>query len=102
MKVNRPWRVCYSDRVRRDVAALLKRALGVGLALEVVQALKRLDLILHTRPEEFGEETYRLAALHLQVRVGCQQPLFVRYAVHETLPIVFVIGIEPLPRSGLE
>jgi hypothetical protein len=102
MNPNRPWKVCYPERVRRKVAALVRRAVAVGLHQEVVQAVKSIDRMLHSRPESFGEEAYRLPALQLRARVGCQQPLFVRYTVHETLPLVFVVAIGPLYRSGLD
>jgi hypothetical protein len=102
MSTERPWKVCYPERVRRQVVTLSARAAAVGLKKELTRAFKRIDEILHSCPHTFGEEMYRLPALKLQARAGTEAPLWVRYTVHETEPLVFVIAIGPLARSGLE
>lgn len=61
---------------------------GVGAAF--VAAFRGIVERLRTDPLVFGEPSYRLPALQLQVRRGAISPLLVDYAVHEEQHLVFV------------
>lgn len=68
----------------------------------VVAALQRIDHRLQSDPRSFGEPKFRYAALKLELHVGIDPPLVVRYTVHDEEPIVFVKAIEPLPGQNLD
>jgi hypothetical protein len=84
------YQVTYSGLVQQEVMQL--RA-GLGGAEEVRRfdaALRVIHSRLRTDPTVFGEHQYSLSHLQATVREAAVRPLVVSFAVHDTLPVVFV------------
>jgi hypothetical protein len=94
------FRVSYSESVRIDLRAMVKRALEAGLGGVLRAALQAIDARLKQDPRSFGEPKYRYKNLKLVLHSAIYSPLVVHFTVHEELPLVFVESIQPLPRQG--
>jgi hypothetical protein len=73
----------------------------VGLWDQYLAALREVERQLRTRPREWGDPTHNFHGLAM---VGYQRytPVFiVRYAVHQTHPLVFVREVVLTPGSPL-
>ena len=64
----------------------------------VVSAVREIRQRLQANPLDFGDPLYRLPALRMQVRHGTVHPLFINFAVCEDQPLVFIKGVELLPK----
>jgi hypothetical protein len=98
---NPRYQVHCSSELLRSIKRLKAKADRLGIGVEVLSALRTINRQLEQTPLEFGEPTYRLKSLKLKVLIGIVEPLLVRYAVHQDLPIVFVMQIEGLSRYHL-
>jgi hypothetical protein len=76
---------------------LHREAADSGRGKAFVSAFRQIVARLQRDPVNFGEPLYRLPALRLLVCQGAIHPLVVDYAVHETLPLVFIRGVTLLP-----
>jgi len=96
-----PYRVVYSERVRRALMDLLSRAKALGFAEQVLQAIKEIDARLRLYPQ-FGEPLRQLKQVGQTMFVGTVAPLVVQYIIDEENRLVFVVvPLKPLPNSGL-
>jgi hypothetical protein len=75
---------------KKQLLAMHRKRAEAGTGTAVVAAFRKIIERLQTDPLVFGELSYRLPALQLQVRQGGIRPLVVNYAVHETQPLVFI------------
>ena len=95
------YQVHCSSEMLRSIKRLKAKADEAGLGTAVLSALRTINQRLEQTPLEFGEPAFRLRSLKLQVLTGIAEPLYVRYAVHEDLPFVFVMQIDALSRYRL-
>src|SRR4051794_30646289 len=97
-----PYRVVYSERVRRRLLGLADIARGRGDGEALVAALKEFHRRLCVYPQ-FGDPLIDLRQEPGQVRIGIVRPLAMRYAVLDDRRLVMV-GALPvlLPRSEAE
>ena len=84
------FRVRMSAVVAEQLAAIYRRAEPLGRAADVAAAARRIDYRLRNDPRVFGEPVAPLAAAGLELRRGAVAPVVVYYAVHQSLPEVFV------------
>jgi hypothetical protein len=91
------YRVTYPESVRAALRILGRKALEVGRADELADALREIDGRLRTEPVGFGEPSYRLRHLGLLKCLGSRPPLYVYYAVDEVRRIVYVMEFRPAP-----
>ena len=91
-----PYEVHLSSRIARQLQDLHRSALGSGRGDIVLFSFGAALLRMRTNPNDFGEETYRLPALRLQIRCAVVPPLIVHFGVCEDRPIVYVKGVESL------
>jgi hypothetical protein len=89
------FRVSVTDTVRLQFSVLQRRALLFGVKGRVLDPLDEIDRQLRTNPRDWGEPKLHLRGMGVVVRVGFHDRIRVSYAVHETLRMVFVSGIEP-------
>ena len=75
---------------------LQRRAALSGRGDEMVTAFLRALLRLKSDSWDFGEPSYRLPAMRLQIRCAVVPPLIVHFGVSEDRPIVYVKGVESL------
>lgn len=95
------YHVVYSEFVRNELKKLIARANGRGLGPQVLDAVREMDRLLHTKPR-FGDPLADLSLAPGQLRMGTVPPLVVKYALYEDRRLVTVtIPITTLPRSGL-
>jgi hypothetical protein len=71
------------------------------MSAAVLAALRSIDDRLHRDPLVFGEQKYHYRGLKLELRVGIEPPLIVRYAVHEQKPLVIIKDVLALPGQGI-
>jgi hypothetical protein len=95
-----PYRVVYSERVRKALRGLIARAHEKGLGSQALGAAKEIDRRLRLYPQ-FGEPLVDLMQESGQVRLGTVGPLVVRYAVYEERRLVVVVR-PILPMRGSE
>src|SRR5262245_15932772 len=95
-----PYRVIYSESVRKALKDLCARAARKGLEKNVLSARRMIDARLHSDPHLFGEPKYHYRALKLELRVAIEPPLVVHYTVYAEQPLVFVKAIQSLPGQG--
>ncbi len=67
-----------------------------GRGAEFVAAFRHIVRQLQQDPWTFGEPTFRLPALKLQVRTAANAMLVVDYGVHEEKSLVFIRGFKML------
>ena len=84
------FRVVYSEKVRNQFLAIVKKAALAGLRKLVLDTAKAIHQNLQDQPREFGEILYHLEEAKLEVRLGVKAPLAVIFGVHEEQPVVFV------------
>jgi hypothetical protein len=84
------YKVDLSEPVKEWIRVTYRELAEAGKGPALVAAVRKMVDRLQREPFVFGEPSYRLPALKLQVRQGAVHPLIVNYAVHETLPFVFV------------
>jgi hypothetical protein len=95
------YRVVYPEGVRQQVR-------NMRASLPSVEARRRFDhtvRTIHQRlrndPLVFGEPVRHLDAAQLNLRLGGVAPLVVRFAVHDTRPLVFVVEVFLLSGPGV-
>lgn len=88
--------VHMSQRTRAHLRKLHVEANEVGKGPAFVTAFRRIVERLQNDPWTFGEPSYRLPAVKLQVRKAVVGPLAVDYGVHEEKPLVFIRGFKTL------
>jgi len=102
MKPDKSWKVIYLQEARQAIVKLYELAAARGRRPEVRQAARQIHMRLHSDPDVYGEEIHHYHEMKLLVRVAIEDPLVIRYGVHEVLPLVFVKAIAPLPGKGLD
>jgi hypothetical protein len=93
--------VSYPETVQNSVKELAERAVEQGYGERVATALRYIDARLKQDPRSFVEPKFRYKDLQLVMHVAVHPPLVVHFTVHETLPVVFVKSLHPLPGVGL-
>jgi len=93
-----PYRVSYSERVRRRLLALADVARQRGDAEEFIAALKEFHRRLCVYPQ-FGEPLVDLTQEPGQLWIGIVHPLAMRYGVFDDRRVVLVAGIPVLLRA---
>lgn len=97
-----PYRVIYSEVVRRELKALIRRAIASGLKQQTIQAVKDVDARLQVYPQ-FGEPLQDLATEGETIWLGTIPPLVVEYIIDEERRLVFIVRpFLLLPRSGIQ
>jgi hypothetical protein len=87
--------------VRDELERLIARARPLGLARQLLEALKAIDHRLRIYPQ-FGQPLRDLKAEPARVWIGCVPPLVVQYVLDEERRLVMVVvPFMPLPSSGL-
>ena len=90
----RHYAVVMSKQNKKLLLEKHREAALLGKGAQFLAAFRLILQRLHRDPLIFGEPIYRLPALRLAVRQAMVSPLFVDYAVHEELPIVFIRGFK--------
>jgi hypothetical protein len=85
-----------STQKRTQLMQLHRFAVEAGIGPPFVAAFRHIIERLRKDPGTFGEPMYRLPALHLMVRQAVVLPLVVDFAIHETIPLVFIRGFKVL------
>jgi len=91
-----PYDVRMSAQTRAALLHLHQQAIQAGTGQQFLAALRQIVERLRDDPENLGEPSYHLPALHLLVRQAIVLPLVVDFAVHEELPLVFIRGFKVL------
>jgi hypothetical protein len=94
------FKVIYTESVRETLRMLVQRARAAGRAGHFLAALKALDRNLKFQPHSFGETLYTLKQAKLEVRVGGEDFLSVRFGVHLEKKLVIVIECHVLGDPG--
>jgi hypothetical protein len=81
-----------AEHLRRLVRIAAEQGHGDHLLAAYYRAIVRME----TDPLEFGEPTYRLPALRLQVRCAAIAPLVIHFGVSEDRPDVYIKWVELL------
>jgi hypothetical protein len=87
---NPPYTVDMSQTVRLRVRELHLEAARSGGGPAFLQAYREIVQRLENEPMQFGEPSFHLRGLHLQIRRASILPLVVDYGVHLELPLVFI------------
>jgi hypothetical protein len=95
----RRYRVDYLPPVKDALPGLLRDAAAAGIKAEFTDALVQMETRLRTDPFAVGELVRQVPLLHLLVHVGSCPSLTMRFGIHETEPVVFVIEIMLRPDS---
>ena len=96
----RPYRVAYSERVRRRLLALADVARERGVGGAYVAAVKEFHRRLWLYPQ-FGEPLTDLTREEGQIWIGFVRPLALRYGVFDKLRTVMVVELPVLlPKSN--
>jgi hypothetical protein len=83
------YRVDMSGATRAHLKELYHEAILAGKRDLFLSAYRQIIGRLHRDPTVFGEPTYPLPALELQMRLAVIIPLAVEYGVHVHKPLVF-------------
>lgn len=83
------------DRLRRWAAVAQRFRAGAAF----LSVLREAERDLRTRPQEWGDPLYSLRQLSLTVYGRYAPPLLLRYAVHDTQPVVFVQDVAFVPSA---
>jgi hypothetical protein len=95
-----PYRVVYSKSVRNDLKELLGRAKASGCGRQALDAVKKIDDLLHVHPQ-FGEPIRDLEALGATVCVITIPPFVLQYLLDESQRLVSVVNpFRALPNAG--
>jgi hypothetical protein len=92
--------IVISQFVAGKFRTLYQQAVQAGIVGQVLQAVRVILKQLRTEPLRFGEPTHHLEQLGLEIRLGVVSPLAVRYAVHQTLRVVFITEFKTLSSPG--
>ncbi|MFO0966605.1 MAG: hypothetical protein U0793_13610 [Gemmataceae bacterium] len=90
------YRVVLSGTLQERTHELHERARLLGLADDFLASLKALVTRLKASPQEVGEPLYRAAALGMIIHAVIRPPLVMHFAIHETLPIVWITKLDLL------
>jgi hypothetical protein len=90
-----------SREIREPVRTLVDRATEQGLRDEAIEAFARIYYLLTMKPRKWGDPVRRYRNAQLTEYRGFHWDLMCRYAVHDRVPIVFLIEITPLEESPL-
>jgi hypothetical protein len=90
-----PYRVAYSERVRRRLTALAGEAAQRGDGEQFAAALKEFHRRLCIYPQ-FGDPLFNLKEETGQVYNGILRPLAMRYGVYEDRRLVVVVNLPVL------
>ena len=85
-----PYRVAYSEWVRRELRQLLLRAVAQGFGRQALDAVKISDARLRIYPQ-FGEPLRDLKSEGATLWIGVVAPLVIQYIIDETNHAVFVV-----------
>jgi hypothetical protein len=97
-----PYRVTYSEHVRRELRNLIARAKKHGLKDQVVIAVRRIDELLHIYPQ-FGQPLLDLKMKPAQLWIGVVPPLVVRYFLDEERRLVIIaVPLTPFSHLGID
>ncbi len=97
-----PYRVVYSQSVRNDLKELLGRAKACGCGRQTLDAVKKIDDLLHIYPQ-FGEPIRDLEALGATVCLVTVPPLVLQYLLDEEHRLVSVVNpFRALPNAGFQ
>ncbi len=94
------YQVVYFEAVRANLKILAKRAKAAGRQAFFVDVLKAFDRRLRSDPRSVGEILYILKKASLEVRLGGENFLFLRFGVHLKEKLVFVIDCHVLGDPG--
>jgi hypothetical protein len=96
------YRVAYSEHVRSRLRQLANEAKSRGVGKVFLDALKRLDELLHLYPQ-FGEPLSDLKREPLKLWIGTVYPLVAQYLVDDEQRVVILVRpIRMLSRSENE
>ena len=84
------YNVHLSDLVKAWIRATHRQQAEAGRGKVFVAAIRKIVERLQIEPFVFGEPSYHLPALQLQVRSAVVWRLGVNYAVHQSQPLVFI------------
>lgn len=91
------YRLCLSERNRRQLEEWAEQAKQLGILDQYVVAVKAIHQRLTRDPLTCGDPNYRLRHAGLIMCHGICAPLHVYYAVDEARRIVYVKEFQPLP-----
>jgi hypothetical protein len=95
------YRVSYSGRVRDALKALVLRARSIGIAPQVLTAIREIDRRLQIYPQ-FGQPLRDLTIDSAQLWIGVVPPLVVHYIIDEVgRQVMVVLPPSPFSNSGL-
>ncbi len=87
------YEVYCSGAVAKAVREVHERASQESRGQAMVDAFRQAVQKLRHDPNDFGEPTYRLPALRMQVRTAVIRPIAVDFAVCTDRPLVFIKGV---------
>jgi hypothetical protein len=97
-----PYRVTYTEHVRRELRNLIARAKKRGLGDQVIAAVRQIDERLRVYPQ-FGQPLRDLELKPAQLWIGVVPPLVVHYLLDEESRLVIVgAPITPITNSGID
>ena len=95
------YRVSYSGRVLYAIKELILRARQLGIAPQVLAAVREIDRRLQLYPQ-FGQPLQDLSISNAQIWIGVVPPLVVHYVIDEDRRQVMVLQPpSPFSNSGL-
>ncbi len=87
------YRISTSGATAEQLRAMMAESERIGRELETVRALRRIVEELKRTPSEFGESREGTDPERLQMRIGCVEPVWVVFGVHEPSRTVFISRI---------
>ena len=81
---------------RQRIEQIGERAIENGLGNVFADLLTEIRHQLETRPREWGDPNFRFHGLKAVSHMRLQDGFRIRYAVHESIPVVFLLDIEPM------
>lgn len=94
------FKVIYFEVVREKLKILAIRAKAAGQQAFFVEVLKAFDRRLRSDPRSVGEILYTLKKAGLEIRLGGENFLFLRFGVHLKEKLVFVIDCHVVGDPG--
>jgi hypothetical protein len=98
---NDPYRVVYSERIRRELRQWAERPRELGLIDEYANALTTIHGHLTDDPADWGDPLYRLRQMNFLCYRGIYWGIRVEYGVEEPLRLVFVQDCKLVPGHPL-
>ncbi len=91
--------VLCTAAIAHKIKDLQEQAGAEGRGKQFLEALRDIARRLIYDPHDFGEPLYRLPALRMQICHAVLPPLIVYFGVCEDRPVVFLRGVELLPKQ---